>query len=1654
MVLKILSNKWFLAAAITAAISSAFMLGVYVQQPPHDENSGNYSQSELSQNVEDKNPCPPGTYKNMDTGGCLRGDAGESNKANLLKENKPAKKTQAPENEILKAVDSGHIVDSAKDNPEACFKFSQVLAKKNITRLRSYISVTPSEDYSVKQRGNFICLEGLRHGARYKIIFKKGLAGDTGVLPNNINFNLNIASRSPSASFADQTYVLPKTGLNNVIPITTVNRDDIDLILYRVGERNLRSIVTTNSFNKLDIPEKNKIKNELGQEMWAGKLRINNTPNKSVVTHIPVSQIAGNLKPGLYILSEKGESKYTDMPTQWFVVSDLGLSNYFGEDGFNVQVRSLASAKVMENVTVRVVGLNNIVVASAQTDAAGWANFSGALGRPEGGMRPLYITAETKEGDFVFLSLADQEFDLSSHGVAGREAPGPMEAYTYSDRGIYRPGETVKIGVLLRDDKGNAIPNLPLSAIILRPNGQEQSRKIVQLDTLGGALFDIKMITSAETGKWSINLKAEADGPILGKQDFQVEEFVPEKLKVVVNPYTGGKIKGTNAQIEVQADYLFGAPGDKLRSGGRAILRTTPTPFAEFKDFRFGLMEDAVTEVTPFKETATDQSGQATLLLEDIKIPDHTAPLEIRVLAEVADADGRPNRGYGTIPVLTHEHFVGLKPNFEGKSVGFGDPASFAAIIVDHTGKPLANTDVAIKWIDEDRKYRWYFSKGEWRSKYSKTDIEMENRVMRTNDKGQVTFTFKHPSNSWGYYRVEVRGVQGAAAADFTYRVGWSTATRSPDTPDMLELSLNKKDTKNGDTVEGIVKGPFAGRATVVAANKSILWRKDIELKREGSKLTIPVSKKWGVGAYVMVTAYRPGDGADVRGPSRAMGLKWLSVGREDKSLSVSFPTIKETKPSRPITIPVTVKGPAVTNGDPVQAVIFAVDEGILRLTQFKTPDPVKALLGQQRLQLAYRDLYGRLISPLKGRPGIVQTGSDEAGNTGGVDKRVFKSVALSSGIVPIGPNGKGEVTLNLPDFNGQLRLFAVAYSMGAVGSGKSNFLVRDKVVAELLPPRFMAPGDKAKTTLRLTNVAGLSGAYSVSLNSSDPIGVKNDFQEVNLSQGETKTIAFELLGKSIGNAMLSLSVKGPDKFNIKRTTEISVRGAQPFVSERSVIDLTSGNPHTILANRLNGFLPKTGSVSLNVSNRPQIDVANLVEELDRYPYGCLEQTTSASMPLLYFESVKKIWPDVAYDQSTLKSRVSQGIKRILSKQRTDGSFGLWTNNSESEPWLTAYATEFLLEAKRLGHYVPGAPLQMALNWMKQSLSERKELPTTLAYWTKVLSEAGQLGPDEVRYYQDQISLELIDPFGKASLMAAGLRHGFANGALSFQEFALTKNIKEQHYDNYGSQLRDVAAALTMQPSVFTSSNEAMRALELMSDLYTAKRYTSTQEKAWLLRAALSVFEGTDDTMNFSVGGKLILQDKPYARTFRNATLKNMGDVILKNNDAAAPLFVTQTVSGIPASPLKPSKNGFSITREYFNEKGEPTDPAQVVQGTRMIVKLSVTHTENFEKRALVVDLLPAGFEIEPASIGGLTKTLLDKHFKKRDTPVFKAERDDRYVAAYDLPKDEGAISSVYVVRATTPGTFVHPAPFVEDMYKPEYSAIGEMDSVTISERP
>ena len=1634
--IKFFGKKWIPTSLIITFIGLITYVGLYLQQQPNP--------IDLDKLKYQKTASKPALVEKEDKQAPRLGDNAGVSSSSAFQKNKDTH---------LAIADQKAVIDGEKDISQVCVKFSQILAEVDNPTLRSYVSIKPEEDYAVERRGNLLCINGLRHGIEYKVIFKAGLSGDTGKLPNHQSWDVKVPERKASVSFAEQAYVLPKVGQKNVIPVTTVNRDEVPLTLYRIGERNLRSVVTNKRYNILDGYDRGSLRDSLGQEVWTGKVKIDNAPNKAVVTHIPVSEIAGDLKPGLYILAERGKGRWTDMPTQWFAVSDLGLSNYFGEDGFNVQVRSLESAKTLHGVIVRVIGQNNMVLAETTTDINGWANFSGALGQAKRGMRPLYVTAETEDGDFVFLALNDHAFDLSSHGVGGRTPPGPIEAFTYSDRGIYRPGETVRVGILLRDDKGKAVPSLPLTAVIQRPDGQEHTRKTVNLDKVGGGLFDIKIISSAETGQWLVSLYAEAKGPVIGSVSFQVEEFVPEKLRVTVEPYNGGEIVGSRATIAVQADYLFGAPGSKLTAGGNVILRAVSTPFHYLKDFRFGLSKEIVPGIIPFQEVKTDANGKALLTLENIKFPDHTAPLEIRVLAEVSDSDGRPNRGYGTIPVLTHKRFVGLKSNFKGRAVGYGEAASFTAIMVDHAGKPLPNINVLVKWIDENRDYRWYQSNGEWRFDFTNSDIEMKNRIMRTDDRGQISFD--HKTNQWGDYRVEVYDMEGAAATDFTYRVGWSLATRAPNTPDMLQLSLDKTDTTKGDTVEAVVKGPFAGWATVVVANKSILWQSDIKLKKNGSKFSIPVTENWGVGAYVMVTAYRAGEDADQRGPRRALGLTWISVGRAEKSLNVSFMPINETQPNRPITIPVTVEGTAVEDGDHIKAVIFAVDEGVLRLTQYQAPNPIQALLGQQHLQLAYRDLYGRLITPLRGRPGVVKTGGDEAGNMGGVDKRVFKTVALTSGLIEIGPDGKGEGTFDLPDFNGQLRLFAVAYSAGAVGSGKSSLLVRDKVVAELLPPRFLAPGDTAKTILRVTNVAGPDGDYNIALNTTGPIKVQKPSRKLILAQGETKTTAFELTGQSIGNALLTLNVSGPDNIEVERTIDMSIRAAQPWVSERRLIDLTAGLSHNIPADLLDNFLPNTGSVSLSISNRPQIDVATLVAELDRYPYGCLEQTISSTLPLLYFDKIKGLWPDVSYNEATLKDRVSYGIKRILSKQRTDGSFGLWTNNSNPEPWLTAYATDFLLEAKSLGHTVPEAPLNKALTWMKGELSSRNGTPSAMAYWTKVLGQAGSLGPDEVRYNQAQISPKPWDIFGKASLAAAGLQRGDNTLKVSMKDFFRTETRNPdywgRYYYNYGSELRDVAAALAQKPSVFINGGEKLRALKVLTELYGAKRYTSTQEKGWLLRAALAVLDGPAGAMSFSLGDTSINEDRPYTVTYTK--LKDLGGVTLRNNDQA-PLFVTQTVTGIPVNPITPRAEGFTIKRDYFDESGKPTNPFTVAQGTRMIVKLSITHQSGFEKRALIADLLPAGFEIEPASIGGLTRVLLDKHFKDRDKPVYKAERDDRYVAAYDLPKDGGTITSVYVVRAAIPGSYVHPAPFVEDMYKPQYSAIGMVDAITVTERP
>src|SRR5215469_3633120 len=381
-------------------------------------------------------------------------------------------------------------VQAEADEARACLRFNEQIATKADISYGAFVRSEPKLDGIVTARGDTLCLDGLKHGAIYNVDILSGLPAATGEeMREKFSTRIVVPDRKPQIRFSGAGYVLPKQDTSG-LPVTTINVDKVKLRLLQVNERNLVPSIDaerlTMSFSSYEVDE---IINRTGSLVWEGEMAITGERNRAVTTAIPLKDMLREKGPGVYLaVAERGDlrqDEYAEPATNWVLVSNLGLAAYKGTDGLAVNVRSLADGKPLPNVAVRLYARNNGQLAEATTDIGGIAHIPGGLLRGRGGDEPFVVTAYGSENDFNFLEIGRAAFDLSDRGVSGRPQPGPIDAFLYTDRGIYRPGETVELVALVRDDKADAMSGLPIALRLLRPDGSEVEHRLLAPNSPG-----------------------------------------------------------------------------------------------------------------------------------------------------------------------------------------------------------------------------------------------------------------------------------------------------------------------------------------------------------------------------------------------------------------------------------------------------------------------------------------------------------------------------------------------------------------------------------------------------------------------------------------------------------------------------------------------------------------------------------------------------------------------------------------------------------------------------------------------------------------------------------------------------------------------------------------------------------------------------------------------------------------------------------------------------------------------------------------------------------------------------------------------------------------------------------------------------------------
>lgn len=1559
------------------------------------------------------------------------------------------------------------------DTPRLCLGFTGALDPA--ADYSAYLTIDPEIPLALSASGRSLCVGGMRFDSGQSLMLRAGLPSADGQrLARDETIEIEFGDRPSYVGIGGDGIILPRLEADG-LAIETVNVDTVRIKLWRVTDRALafRSISEGYTAAEGDYGWLSKEERpfDVAEMIWDGEMDTPGLANSATTTVFPLADVIGRLQPGAYFIevddaSSTGDSDRSPARTKrWLVITDLALTAYRGSDGIDYVVRSLHTAAPVAGVRIELVARSNEILGVAMTDTNGRARFEGPLLAGTGATAPRMLTAYGPDNDFAVLDLQRNPLDLSGQDIGGRVRPDGVDGFVYLDRGIYRPGEKVEAAVLLRDAAAIAVDDRAGSLILFGPNNIEADRlRFDGAPNAGGLSWSIELPAQAARGEWRLDVGVDGLG-IVAQRRFSVEDFVPQRIDLdleadIERPLLAGERREVLADVR----FLYGAPGSGLAVETRLRIEKDPAPFPDYASFNFGRHDESFREISlSLADRVADGAGRAVLTVDPGQEA-HTsnAPLRIRTVVSAIEPGGRPVADDVRLPYRPRDLYLGLDPLFDGRAQR-RQAVSFDVVGLTALGEPGA---AELNWslVRIDWRYSWYRTDSNWRWRRSRRVVPIEEGGLTLGANGQAQIDL--PAMDWGDYQLVVTSEAHGIESSAQFWVGWGARPVSgTEAPDRIRLAGPETPPNVGDTIELSILPPYAGEAEIVIATDRVIETRSVQVPEAGAQVSFRVTEEWGAGAYAMVSVFTPRDPVEQPRPRRAVGVTHLPVNMDHRTLTLSLDAPELARPRETLRLGVQADG--IGRGS-AWVTVAAVDEGILALTRFASPDPHGWYFGKTALRVGLFDDYGRLLDPNQGAAAAVRQGGDQIGGAG-LTVVPTQTVALYSAPVRFDSQGRAEIDLEIPDFNGELRLMAVAWSADEVGQIAQPLTVRDPVPAELILPRFLAPGDESTTTLTVDNVEGTAGQYLALISAETPVSA-NAEDRSEYAVGQRRDAQFAINGLDTGVGEVSLSVSGPNDFAVSRRYPIEIRSPWLPYSMVQRGRVSPGEDWVPDPNALTNFMPGTGEVVVSFESTP-LDTTALLQSLDRYPYACTEQITSRGMPLLYVDQLAGL--ENLAEIEGARQRVQEAISTLLNRMSNDGTIGLWrVGDRYASIWLAAYSIDFLSRAKEAGYSVPDAALERAYTRLEHIANQemwrvrgyvstvngrgRWQTDTTerlsdrgSAYALYVLARAGRANRSRLRYMHDERIDVIASPLARAQIGAA--LHLIGDRARSRSAFDAAERVLgySNRGDWYQSARRDLAGVLALAAEADDVSRVERLAERVAVELPEPSRLT-TQEKAFLLLAARSL---AGDAVDMRVEGSSddrILTASVTGQQFEFDAV-TLSDGARFTNAGDGPVWVTQVSYGEPVSAPPSVSEGMSAIKRIRHLDGRDADLAALRQGDRLIIELTLSSPEPRTIPAIAIDLLPAGFEIEAVlreSDAGRSGPY--PWLGRLATPRVAEVRDDRFVAAINL-RDRGTARFAYMVRAVTPGNYAMPGVVAEDMYRPDVFARTESQRVQIA---
>ncbi len=1452
--------------------------------------------------------------------------------------------------------------------------------------------------------------------------------------------------QTPSVDIIGTGPLVPRSAAQ-AIPVTYKNLSHVDVDILKVTDAHnlLRRSYLTGNLSSYSLDN---LRNNF-ESVFADRYQLPQTKlNQSSTARLPIPQ---NLESGWYLVVIKAPGTFYNIQTRHMLLTDLGIQVRAHKNNSAVFVTRLSDGSSQQGATVELYREGNLLD-RIETDEYGF----GLISRPVESQD--IVVARSKDGsDYALLPMREVPLDLSDYRIGGRSYQD-NEAYIYSNRDLVKPGESFPINILLRDYDGNAINDQPVTLVVVNPKSDEVLRE--RLTPQSSGYFFHSLVTSDDwpTGRYTVKVMLDPTSKKpLGELKFQLEEFVPERMDLIIHNSSPWVMAGNRNRIELEGRYLFGSPaaGNQLK---------TDLLFNPVRHFNSGSNQSFIVG-EPFSlsnryrsldTSIMSQEGKLSMAIPTPQAHELKGPVEVIASFNLQESGGAAVQRKLTFTSWIDQNIPGILPAAD--SFGYDSTAEFDVALLSPDGQQFKNGELEVELMYNRGPYYWVYEEGSGWSRREQTRwISVANQHVTVDEHKASKVNF---AVEWGDYQLIVTDSATGQRTVHDFYAGWYQGDyQLSSKPDHLSLNTDKSSYRPDETARVTLSVPIDGQLLVTMESDKIEWATSKKVAKGNVEIEVPV----GLGGRrhdKYLTATVTGMQAGIA--KRYVGIRHLKLDSSDRKLDVSLTLPGRIEPSTTLSVPVEVTNITASQQDNTWVTVSVVDKGIINLSRFYPVDPHRYLFGQRRYSADIIDLFSRQYDNRPNPFAQSRFGSDDNDRTDNKNDDLVesKTVILMSKPVLL-QNGKANIELEIPDYNGEGQFIVTVFNDSQVGQQVQDNTIAAAVVTELSVPRFFVPGDQSTVTLDIFNNSGAEQKFNLQFIAGSDLSIGQSVPaNINLADGGhwSQSVAITVAERNkTESTSLNLKVSN-QAFDFDRSWQVPIKPVEPWITQASSVQLEPQQNYVVdksLWDGLKTIAGKEGTVL--ISHTPVLGVAEQATGLLRYPYGCAEQTTSKSWPFLLqhpeLEALKAQAIKNKTDIEDNRAVIAAAVARLATMQKSNGGFSLWNADGREYPWLTSYVAEFLLKADEV---YPGVVPQEIIKKVNTRLlsyvrsrivdniaDDYDEAVASKAYAVYLLSQQGKLNFSDL----EKLAVDRYPSTLSRLQMTAGyIKVGALKQAGELLDAAASQRRVSGYFYDYGSPLRDAAKSVLVLNQISQHPKFKQQAwqlqnnlLERIPDMQQQRQWLSTQERGAVLQAAV-----LSEQENLNRPVKVIVDQQTIEKQGQ-LSLPMMANLAI-SNPTDQPLYIKLMANGYlqldptisnTDSPFNTIKT-VQLTRSFIEPGTFKTlrDFDEIKVGDRIVVLVAVYLNETV-KDGLLVERIPAGFVLENPNLSHTTS--VDKMLKqyRLTVPDHTEYRNDRFVVADEFHKGT-QYRYAYVLRAEVPGTFAVPPVFLESMYRPE----------------